>query len=88
MNQSTGWVMLCTQVSVPRGRDDIRFIWQGGDTARLTRGNSSLLDFDPYGVISNHYPEVGEVLTYGDYPVRCVAVDEDGITLERLRSPS
>lgn len=85
MDQPTGWVMMCAQVSVPRSRDDIQFIWQGSDIARLTRGNGGLLDFDPYGVVSNHRPDVGDVLDYGGYPVRCVAADVDGITLERVR---
>lgn len=84
MSDPDGYVMMCTQVSVPRSRDDIQFIWQGGDRARLYRGNLSFFEFDPYCVLSNHAPNVGDEFTYGDYTVRCVANTAEYIDVMRV----
>lgn len=84
MSEPDGWVMVCTQISVPRSRDDLTFLWQGGNIARLPRGNMGWLEFDPYGVLSNRDPQVGDVFTYGSYQVRCTVSNADYIEVIRI----
>lgn len=83
MSEQYGWILVWTQVSVPRSYDDLAFVWQGGNTIRLTRGNSGLLDFDPYGILSSHAPEVGDVFTYGPFTLRCTVSEADYIEAAR-----
>lgn len=69
-----GGARIYTRVSVPR-REDLTFEWTGPDAVRFQHGNGGLLDFDPYGLLSNHNPQVGDVFDYAGFTMRCTVSD-------------
>lgn len=84
MSEPDGGVRTLTRVSVPRSLDDLTFEWVGGPVARIRSEFGRTLGFDPYGVFSNPEPQVGDIMRYGSFTVRCIARTSNYVDLERL----